>query len=408
MHPRRHALMLMLAGLTAGRARAAQAAASAASDVADAGDDDGAVVQAGRALHFPRDHGAHRRSRIEWWYATGWLGTPAAPTHGFQATFFRSATGLAAHVQSRFAARHLLLAHAAVTVLGETSGSGGSSGSSGSGRHLHEQRIARWSGDPAAATAGAQLQDAGLTLGNWTLRRQGALWLARLPARSFSLDLQLAPTQPLLLQGQQGFSRKGPDAHQASHYYSEPQLAAQVQLTLQDAGRAAAAPDARGLAWLDHEWSNELLHPDAVGWDWVGMNLFDGGALTAFVLRRADGSVLWAGGSHRPAGGAVQVFGPTDVQWQPLRHWASPASAARYPVHLRLGCPAGRFEIRALLDAQELAGNGAGGAGGAAGAGAGAVNIYWEGLSELTAPGGQRLGLGYLEMTGYAARLRLG
>ena len=34
-------------------------------------------------------------------------------------------------------------------------------------------------------------------------------------------------------------------------------------------------------------------HPDAVGWDWIGMNLHDGGALTAFRLRRADGSTLW-------------------------------------------------------------------------------------------------------------------
>ena len=31
--------------------------------------------------------------------------------------------------------------------------------------------------------------------------------------------------------------------------------------------------------------------------------------------------------------------------------------------------------------------------------------IYWEGLSELLDERGQRVGLGYLEMTGYAARL---
>ena len=55
------------------------------------------------ALAFPRDHGAHLSARIEWWYATGWLGTEAAPTHGFQLTFFRSRTGLAKDVASRFA-----------------------------------------------------------------------------------------------------------------------------------------------------------------------------------------------------------------------------------------------------------------------------------------------------------------
>ena len=33
--------------------------------------------------------------------------------------------------------------------------------------------------------------------------------------------------------------------------------------------------------------------------------------------------------------------------------------------------------------------------------------VYWEGLSELLDAGGRRVGLGYLEMTGYAGALRL-
>jgi predicted secreted hydrolase len=39
-----------------------------------------------------------------------------------------------------------------------------------------------------------------------------------------------------------------------------------------------------GEAWLDHEWSSTLLAPRAVGWDWVGLNLDDGGAVTAFQV----------------------------------------------------------------------------------------------------------------------------
>jgi predicted secreted hydrolase len=33
--------------------------------------------------------------------------------------------------------------------------------------------------------------------------------------------------------------------------------------------------------------------------------------------------------------------------------------------------------------------------------------LYWEGLSELVDSNGQPVGLGYLEMTGYATPLRL-
>ncbi len=150
-----------------------------------------------------------------------------------------------------------------------------------------------------------------------------------------------------------------------------------------------------GRAWLDHEWSETLLHPEAVGWDWIGINLDDGGALTAFQLRRADGSAVWAGGSYRAPGAAVQDFAAAALRFTAGRRWTSPATQASYPVQWRIATPAGTVDVEALLDAQELDSRATTGA------------IYWEGLSELRDPGGRRIGLGYLEMTGYAAPLRL-
>ncbi len=409
MNPRRRQWLLRLAavaggGVAAGRARSATppppAAPAAAVD----------PVRRGRPLVFPRDHGAHLGVRTEWWYATGWLqdagraaryakvgSTPAdagtvitaaaalpAPAYGFQVTFFRSRTGLASALPGRFAPRQLLFAHAAVTDIAGR-------------RHLHDQRIVRWSEDAAATTGRAALADASVHIGDWRLQRDGgsADWQTRLAARDFGLELALALRQPLLLQGDAGFSRKGPQERQASHYYSEPQLAASGRITLAGAGRNVA-----GGAWLDHEWSDEILHPEAVGWDWIGMNLFDGSALTAFVLRRRDGGALWAGGSFRapPAAGAAAAarsFGPQELRWQPGRAWRSPASGASYPVEWQVHTPAGAFGVRALLDAQELDSRASTG------------SVYWEGLSELLDASGRRVGLGYLEMTGYAGALRM-
>jgi predicted secreted hydrolase len=338
---------------------------------------DGGAVRRGRALAFPRDHGAHPEARTEWWYITGWLGTEAEPRFGFQLTFFRSRTGLAEGNPSRFAARQLLFAHAAVTDLAART-------------HRHEGRITRWAGDEAAGAGSAASEDTDVRLGRWTLRREGGHYRASLPAERFTLDLRLQPSQPLLLQGDAGFSRKGPEESQASHYYSEPQLQAGGSLLVGDRRHAA-----QGRAWLDHEWSEQILHPDAVGWDWLGINLFDGSALTVFRLRRADGSTLWAGGSFRAAGGTVRAFAPEEVRLTPGRTWRSPASAATYPVQWTVETPAGRFDLRALLDAQELDSRGSTG------------TIYWEGLSELRDAGGRRVGLGYLELTGYAAPLRM-
>ena len=372
MSPRRR--LWLQAGLGAGLARALVPANAAA----DADDD---AVRSGRTLVFPRDHGAHPGARIEWWYATGWLQAEGSGgLLGFQLTFFRSRNAVQSEVQGRFAPRQLLFAHAALTDVAARS-------------HRHAQRIARWSGDEALPDGHARRADTAVVLGRWRLQRDAAsgAYSAQLPATEagLALDLTLRPSQPLLLQGDAGFSRKGPLQQHASHYYSQPQLLVQ--------GRVIAnGKPLSGRGWLDHEWSNELLAPGAVGWDWIGINLADGGALTAFVLRRADGAVLWAGGSHRPAGGAVRVFKPEEVVFNAQRSWTSPTTGARYPVQWAITTPAGRFGLRALLDAQELDSR------------ASAGTVYWEGLAELLAPGGTRVGLGYLEMTGRAQALRLG
>jgi predicted secreted hydrolase len=372
VNPRRRAWLQ--AGLAAWAAPLPAARAAAAVD-----DDD--RIAAGRALAFPRDHGAHPGARIEWWYATGWLQAPGGPLYGFQLTFFRSRTGLAEALPGRFAPRQLLFAHAAVTDVAAR-------------RHRHAQRIARWSGDEALPEAHAARADTAIALGRWTLQRDAASGayaaLLAAPEAGFTLDLRLAPSQPLLLQGDAGYSRKGPLLQQASHYYSQPQLAVAGALALD-----GQVQPVRGRAWLDHEWSDSLLDPQAVGWDWIGMNLQDGGALTVFRLRRADGSSLYAGGSFRAPGAATRSFGADELRMTPGRTWASTQSRATYPVAWRIESPVGNFSVTALLDNQELAGDSSTG------------TIYWEGLSELRDDAGRRLGLGYLEMTGYSGRLVL-
>jgi len=331
-----------------------------------------------RPLVFPSDFGAHPDTRIEWWYLTGALDA-AGQRHGFQITFFRSRTGVPAVHPSRFAASQLIFAHAAVTDLRDR-------------RLRHDQRIARAGFGIAGAAAG----DTAVALRDWHLRRDGPAAQSRYRAHAtseharFGLDLTLATTQAVLLQGDAGYSRKGPQPEQASHYYSQPQLAVTGRLTLD--GRTSPVT---GTAWLDHEWSDALLDPQAVGWDWIGMNLDDGRALTAFRLRRADGSALWSGGSIRTPGEPPRSFGPDEVVFVPGRTWTSASSRAVYPVEWNITTPAGRFEVNALLANQELDSRGSTGA------------IYWEGLSDLLDEHGRRVGRGYLEMTGYAARLRL-
>ena len=324
-----------------------------------------------RTLQFPRDFGSHPDLRTEWWYITGHA-TAGARVFGYQVTFFRSRVDETQGMQSAFAAKQLIFAHAAVTDLA-------------GGKLLHDQRIAR----AGMGVAEASESDTRVKLRDWSLERQADGYHTRTPASGFTLDLHFAPTQPVLPQGDAGLSRKGPEESQASYYYSEPQLATSGRLTLH-----GQPFDVRGTAWLDHEWSEALLHPDATGWDWIGMNLADGSALTAFRLRRRDGSALWAGGSFRTAARVLRVFSRDEVSFEAGRKWKSEGSQATYPVEWNMQTPAGRFKVKALLDNQELDSRGSTGA------------VYWEGLSDLLDERGQPVGRGYLEMTGYAQSLK--
>ncbi len=350
--------------------------------------DDDAPARPGRPLRFPRDHGAHPQDRIEWWYATGWLNRAdrdKAPPLGFQLTFFRQRTDLpqlASGSAGRFAPLQLLSAHAAVSDIGAN-------------RHRHAQRVARWSGDARPAQARASAADTDVAIGPWHLRREQGVYRARIPAdeAGFELDLQLKPTQPLLLQGHAGTSQRGPLAEDFSHYYTQPQLAVQARLRLD--GRETIHT---GTAWLDHEWSEKLVPGNATGWDWIGMNLDSGAALTASQVRGGAGGPVWAGCSYRePGGGAAQTFfGPQAVRFEPLRYWKSPLTGASYPVRWRITTPIGRFDVNALMDAQELDSR------------ASTASVYWEGLADLLDSAGRRVGRGYLEMTGYVEPLRRG
>jgi predicted secreted hydrolase len=89
----------------------------------------------------------------------------------------------------------------------------------------------------------------------------------------------------------------------------------------------------------------------------------------------------------------VTTLGPNDIVFMPRRRWRSPRTGAVYPVDpvLSIRLPTGirRLPLRPLLVDQELDGR------------AGGSPVYWEGA--VTFPGGR----GYLELTGYADRLRL-
>ncbi len=323
-------------------------------------------------MRFPRDHGSHPEFRVEWWYITGWLRGQDRQECGFQVTFFRVRPRLPAANPSRFNPEHIIIAHAAIA-------------DRRLGKLRHVQRAAR----QGFGLAGSDTGTTRVWIDRWQLMRDDAQYRCEISSRDMALELVLGTTQPPLLQGAEGYSRKGPQAASASHYYSLPHLRASGRIRIDQNIRTV-----EGEAWLDHEWSSSLLADDAEGWDWIGINLADGGALMAFRIRDRRGSPLWAGGSWRDAGGKVTDFSQDQIRFIPLRHWRSALTGAEYPVSFEI--LAGPFSLRLepLMDNQENDTRATTGA------------VYWEGAVRAHSKG-REIGRGYLELTGYLQPLQI-
>lgn len=331
-----------------------------------------AAVTPGRALAFPRDHGAHPDFRNEWWYLTGWLKTAGGEDLGFQVTFFRTTPPFAVDRASRFAPTQILLAHAALA-------------DPALGRLRHDERAAR----PALGLAGAREDSTEAWIDDWRLELRGSAYRTLIAARDFRLELECTPPGAPFLQGDGGYSRKGPDPAQASYYYSRPQLQVRGQVS-----RAGRSVEVAGTGWLDHEWSSTLMAKEAVGWDWIGINLEAGGLLMAFRMRDRHGGSHYAGGALVLGDRVVHRYADGDIRFTPVRSWRSPRTGVEYPVGMRVRTGLVTWTLEPLIDDQELD------------ARASTGTVYWEGAVRCL-KAGREFGRGYLELTGYWRPLAL-
>lgn len=329
-------------------------------------------------MEFPRDEGSHPQFRTEWWYVTGWLTDDTGAELGFQVTFFRVRPGVDEDNPSRFAAKQLLFAHAALS-------------DPRSGQLLKDEKSAREGFGLASAKQGSL----DVAIDDWSLRAGSvagkAGYRTTVATREFALDLAIRATRPPLLQGEQGFSQKAPHTRSASYYYSQPQLQTSGQIRI--GGRTYQV---RGTAWLDHEWSNSYVDAGTQGWDWLGLNLEDGGALMVFRMRAPDGSQRWASATRSDSKGSdARTFLPADIQWSPLRRWRSPRTGYEYPVEWQIRVGEHTIMLRPLMDDQENDTRGSTG------------TIYWEGAVRAFDERNRPIGRGYLELTGYGKRVSL-
>ncbi|WP_213877401.1 lipocalin-like domain-containing protein [Pseudomonas sp. dw_358] len=319
------------------------------------------AVTPGHALVFPRDHSAHPDYRIEWWYVTANLMDPDGQHYGVQWTLFRSALAPGAD-QPGWGNGNLWLGHAGLTT---------------ATRQYAEQRISRG----GVGQAGVDPTPWRAWIDNWSLHTTASIGdplqnlRVQAQGKGFGYDLQLHTEQPLVLQGQQGYSRKS-DQGQASWYYSQPFLKASGHLQID--GHSVPV---QGTAWLDREWSSQYMAANQQGWDWFSLHLQGGRQLMLFRLRHADGQP-YVSGTWIEADGSSEPLTAADIALQPLAKTTIDGHSVPTQWSLKILRKGLDIHTHALNDRSWM----------------GLATPYWEGPIRFD---GSQQGEGYLEMTGY-------
>jgi predicted secreted hydrolase len=318
-----------------------------------------ALPIAGKALEFPRDHGAHPDYRIEWWYVTANLQGDDGADYGVQWTLFRTSLAPSSSQSEGWSSPQLWMGHAALTTKSQ---------------HFVAERLARG----GVGQAGVSLEPFSAWIDNWQLQSKQSEDNSNVSmtasGKDFSYALQLNATGPLVLQGVNGYSVKSAQG-QASYYYSQPSYQVTGTLNL-----PSGPVQVKGNAWLDHEWSSQPLAPDQTGWDWFSLHFDSGEKLMGFRLRDKGAgftSATWIADDGKP-----EAQSPGALRVTPLE--TASVAGRTVPIRWRVELPAQGVDVTTKpLNPNTWM----------------ATQIpYWEGPVRFE---GSKAGKGYVEMTGY-------
>jgi predicted secreted hydrolase len=328
----------------------------------------------GYRITLPLDHLPHYDFRTEWWYFTGNLRGRDGREFGYQLTFFRYGyrpPRMRVPVSSRFVMDDLKFAHFAVTDISNK-------------KFYYDSRVSRGAFGEAGFGNGKRLA----WIKDWELSF-GPDFHLRAANENYSLDLELNPVKPAVLQGENGLSQKAAGAGRASYYYSITRLASFGSIRIGNDNYEVV-----GNSWFDREWATNQLAENQVGWDWFAIQLTDGSDLMLYQMRLKGGGIdPHSCGKWVAADGSITNLGVNDFELTSTKSWRSPSSKANYPVEWTLRIP--KLNLKLMIapraENQEL----------------NLSVVYWEGAITLQGERGQKSidGVGYMELTGYRGTL---
>lgn len=324
---------------------------------------------------FPEDNGAHPEFRTEWWYFTGNLETKTGRKFGYQFTIFRTALSPEkTEKNSDWNSNQVYMGHFTVTDIENND-------------FYYSEKFSR-DGNELAGAVAAPLK---IWVEDWRV-----IEVAGLPGKEFpevklsagtdetAIELSLTPAKNIILQGDEGLSKKSGEEGNASYYYSVTRINTSGKVKIND-----EEFEVTGYSWLDREWSTSALSPEQKGWDWFSLQLDNDFEVMYYQMRKKDGSAddFSKGAIVNPQGEKENIF-VQDVILSVTEYWTND-EGMQYPSGWKLLVPSKQIEliITPAVKNQELK-----------------LSVrYWEGSVIVSGKFGTEnvTGRGYVELTGY-------
>ena len=145
---------------------------------------------------------------------------------------------------------------------------------------------------------------------------------------------------------------------------------------------------------MDREFFSHFLGEYQEGWDWFSLQLDDGREIMAYLLRLKAGGIDIAHSTLVTPEGKARYLAREEWTVRATRTWKSPKTGVEFPSRWILEYPGENLRMEIvpeLADQENRTRTGA---------------SYWEGAVTVQAPGGQKLGHGYVELVGYRMKNR--
>ncbi len=319
------------------------------------------------ALKFPRDFYFKEGYRVQWWYLTGHLFDQEGREFGYELTFFVVGVQTRAY-KSKFGVNNIYISHFALTDV--------------NAKKFHTSEK---SDTGAYGFAGAQEKELKIWVEDNELRGTVDKMHLRANSNEMGLDLTLVPGKPIVLNGDNGYSRKSEESPEiASWYFSYTNMKTEGTLKI---GKQTFL--VQGKSWFDREISSGRMGKSEKGWDWFAIQLDDSREVMLYIMRKSDGTVdRYSSGTVIYKDGTYKHLAAEDFRITAQRYYKSAKTGALYPAEWKISIPAEGLDLKLtpLLEDQEFVASYSTG------------NNYWEGTCKVE---GFIAGRAYAELTGY-------